>query len=920
MLGAVEAVHDGALVDLGHARQRCVLAVLLVEANRPVPGDLLLQRVWGGQLPKRGREVVHGYVSRLRTVLAVDTEVGLVRRSTGYVLEVPERFVDLHLFRQRVVEARKTADDVRALELFDDALALWREQAFADLDTEWLAALRVTLEVERQTAEADRTDVALRRGRHGEVLAALATHATERPLDERVAGQLMLALYRSGRQADALECYHRIRVRLADEAGVDPGPALRRTYEQILNAAPAAAAPASGTPRTVPRQLPTRPAWFVGRDAELTALSAAVSDKASAGTVVVSAIAGAGGIGKTWLALWWAYQHLADFPDGQLFVDLQGFCAADEPIPTSTAVRGFLYALGVAPDRIPPDLHARTALFRSLVADQRMLIVLDNAADAAQVTPLLPGESPSTVLVTSRRQLASLITRHGAGHVRLGTLTDSEARRLLTGRLGPAWIAAEPEAVEQLLDACAGLPLALGIIAGRAQADPAVGLAELAAGLRNATDRLSTLTDDDPAGSLPAVLSWSLRALTEEQARVFALLGSAPGPDIGPEAAAALVGLPLARTTAVLRALTELSLIDRLAAGRHRMHDLVRLHAKRQPHDDVMPALRRIVGFFLHTAHAGDRVLDPHATPFDLEPPAAGIVPLSLADESDALAWFDAEHQSLLDAQRAAMEHGWHRAAWQLAWTLNTFHDRRGRLSDAIAFWRNGLTAAGRLGDDAAEIAARRRLGLALARTGAFDEAIAQLHDALAVAETTGARRDEGDTHHILAMVTDRQDDCQQALHHAMRALEVYRKLGDPTREATALNGVGWCSARVGDDTAAREHCLAALELHQRNEDQDGAAETLDSLGFIAHRTGDHETALSHYRQALKLRRALGHTYIVADTLDAIGRTCAELGRADEAKEAWLEAHKLYRQQDRPDDADRVERQRRTQRAKPAGA
>lgn len=331
LLGTVEAVHDGRSLDLGHSRQRSILATLLMEANRPVTVDQLVDYVWGGSPPQRGRDVLYSYMSRLRTVLAPLPDVAIERRSGGYTLMVERDRVDLHRFRRLVSAARSENDDEAALALYDVAIGLWRGDAFADLDTPWLAARRVALETERYAAQLDHTDLALRVGRHTELITELTARTTAHPLDERAAGQLMLALYRAGRQADALRHYQRIREKLADELGSDPSPSLRELHQQILTAATSLAAPAPTPERTtpVPRQLPAAPWPFTGRAAELDALTGVVDDAVErAGTVVISAIAGAGGIGKTWLALHWAHQNLGTFPDGQLFVDLRGFAPA----------------------------------------------------------------------------------------------------------------------------------------------------------------------------------------------------------------------------------------------------------------------------------------------------------------------------------------------------------------------------------------------------------------------------------------------------------------------------------------------------------------------------------------------------------------------------------------------------------------
>ncbi|WP_312878555.1 NB-ARC domain-containing protein [Lentzea indica] len=447
--------------------------------------------------------------------------------------------------------------------------------------------------------------------------------------------------------------------------------------------------------RPVPRQLPAIPSGFVGRTAELDRLTAALD--LSAGMLVVSAIGGAGGIGKTWLALTWAHQHLDRFPDGQLFVDLHGFSPAGKPTAPAAAVRGFLDALDVEPSRIPTDLPAQAALYRSLVVGRRMLIVLDNAATTDQVTPLLPGSPTCTVLVTGRRRLASLIDRHGAHHLTLGTLTWDEAHALLTARLGVDRVAAEPEAVEELVGLCGGFPLALSITARTAATHPTVALAEVAAELRELG--LEMLDHhDDPAASLPTVLSWSLHRLTDTQRVVFALLGIAPGPDTTLPAVTALTDLPAAAARRALTALEEASLLDRGPGGRYAMHDLVRAYATTTAHalpDEVREAaLVRVSDFHLHTVHAADRLLEPHRPLLHPEPPACGVHPHPLPDATAAMAWLAAEHPTLLATQHTAATLGRHAVVWHLAQALDSFHARRGHHHDLLAVWRAAADAA----------------------------------------------------------------------------------------------------------------------------------------------------------------------------------------------------------------------------------
>ncbi|MFC5058271.1 ATP-binding protein [Saccharothrix xinjiangensis] len=658
-------------------------------------------------------------------------------------------------------------------------------------------------------------------------------------------------------------------------------------------------------PLATPRQLPAARAPFVGRVAELVELDRALTAPAGGSvTVVVSAIGGVGGVGKTWLALEWANRRLDRFPDGQLFVDLRGFSPASGPVAPADALRGFLTALGADPGRLPGDLDALAGLYRSLVAAKRVLVVLDNAADVEQVVPLLPGGASCAVLVTSRRRLTGLVVGHGARPLSLDVLTTDEAHALLVSALGAGRVAAEHRAARELIELCGGFPLVLALVVARAR---------LRSSLREIVAELSEFgldaLDDDPTTSLPAVLSWSLRHLTDEQRTVFALLGAAPGPDIGLPAAACLAGLAPARTRKALQALEDASLVDHRADNRYAMHDLVRACAGTVPEPGRQAALERVVDFYLHTAHAADRLLDPHTDPIPPDPPSPGVLPRPPADQPAAMAWLEAEHTNLIAAQRTAAAHHRHRAAWHLAWNLTTFHWRRGHLHDDLAVWRVALDAAEHLSDPAISIRTLRSLGSAHSWLEHHEEAVEHLCRALALAEHHHDIPQQAVTHNELVHAWERRGDDHKALEHARRTLELHRALGNPVREAMALNAVGWCAARTGDHDTAREHCRAALALHRRHHEPGGEADTLNSLGWIDHHTGRHHRAIRHYRQAIALYRALGHTYYLADTLDALGRAHAALARRDPARTAWREALGLYREQGRGADVERVQRQ-----------
>ncbi|MEV8441076.1 BTAD domain-containing putative transcriptional regulator [Actinosynnema sp. NPDC051121] len=476
LLGEVAAEVDGRPVDLGAPRQRCVLAALAVDVGRAVPVDRLVERVWGAEVARRARATLHSYISRLRRALADADGVAIVRRSGGYALvaDATESVVDLHRFRHLCGRAR----DDGAVRSLTEALALWRGEALTGLAGEWVQAVRDRLRLERAAAEADLVDARLRAGEGAELVAELSARAARHPLDERVAGQYLLALHRAGRTPDALAHFRRVRTRLVEELGTEPGVALRELHRRILATDPALVTTAARAAAVVPRQLPAAPRPFVGRRAELDRLDATCV----AAAVGLSAIVGSAGIGKTWLALHWAHRRLDRFPDGQLFVDLGGFGVDGPPMDPAVAVRGFLDALGV--DRQPTDPHARAALFRSLVAGRRMLLVLDNAVDTAQVTPLLPGGGSCAVVVTSRNSLPGLIVGHGAAHVPLDVLSSGEAHALLAERLGAVRVREEPAAVEELVGLCGGFPLALGITAGHACTRPRLPLSALAAELR----------------------------------------------------------------------------------------------------------------------------------------------------------------------------------------------------------------------------------------------------------------------------------------------------------------------------------------------------------------------------------------------------------------------------------------------------
>jgi tetratricopeptide (TPR) repeat protein len=734
------------------------------------------------------------------------------------------------------------------------------------------------------------------------------------PGDERLWGQLMTALYRAGRQTDALAVFRRARATLVEASGVEPSPGLTGIHQQILAHDPdlLAGRPAGsgGAHSTGPAQLPADVPGFTGREAELAMLDAALAGAGGPPTaVVISAVSGTAGVGKTALAVHWAHRVADRFPDGQLYVNLRGFDPAGQALDPAQAVRGFLDALGVAAARIPSGVDAQAALYRSVLAGRRMLVVLDNAKDAEQVRPLLPGTGAAVAVVTSRNSLTGLVAADGARPITLDLLSTVEARELLARRLGPGRVAAEPQAVEQIIGTCARLPLALAVAAARAQ-QSAFPLGTLAAELTDAGRLLDSLDAGDPATQVQAVFSWSYTALTPPAARLFRLLGLHPGPDFSAPAVASLAGLPLPGTRRLLAELTRASLLTEHAPGRYACHDLLRAYATDLTRSTDTPAgcrdaTTRLLDHYAHTAHAADQLLLPRRDPIPLalEPPAAGATPERLADAQQAIAWLDAEHPVLLGALHHGAGIGLDTRAWQLAWALDTFLARRGHPHDRAAAWQAALPAAERLGDLAALADAHRYLANCHTRLGCHSDAHAHLQHALDLHVRGGDLVGQARTHNDLAYLWERQDRPDRALDHAQQAFTFYQAAGHHRGQGVALNAVGWYRALVDDYPAALTLCARALALLQQVGDRDGQASAWDSLGYAQHRLTRYAQAADCYQHALDLRRDLGDRHYEAATLARLGDTRRAAGDVDAARTAWQDALNIFTDLDHADAA-----------------
>ena len=663
-------------------------------------------------------------------------------------------------------------------------------------------------------------------------------------------------------------------------------------------------------PSVIPRQLPPAVPHFTGRAGELAALSAAlkgpVGAKDRSTAVVISAIGGTPGVGKSALAVHWAHEIAERFPDGQLYVNLRGYHPATRPVDTDEAIRDFLDALDVPPSRIPASLEAQIGLYRSLLAGRRILILLDNARDAQHARPLLPGASDCLVVITSRSQLTGLVAAEGAHLLNLGLLPDAEAQELLTARLDPGRVGAAPGAVHELARLCAGLPLALNIVAARAAACPGLPLTAFAAELRDDQALLDALDAGDPAASVRAVFSWSYQNLTDQAARMFRLLGVHPGPDISTAAAARLAGTPSRQARRLLTELASMNIVTEYAVGRFTFHDLLRAYAieegqSRDSDSYRQAALRRVLDYYMCTAHQAALLLNPSRDVLALTQPPAQAMPPELRDGTEALAWFEAEHAVLLAAIMHAAQAGFDHHVGQIAWSLADYLDRRGYWHDWAATQHSAAAAAQRAGDRAAQARACRGLGRAFTELRDYQDARSQLERAAGLYCQLRDGVGQGRTHLALARLWEYQNQHALALDHAQKALDLFRVAGHPPGQASARNAVGWHQAHLGNHTQAISNCQQALALYRRLADTRGEAATSDSLGYAYHHVGNLPRACRFYQAAVDLFRGLGDKYNQAGSLSRLGDAHLHAGDVTAARALWRQALDLLSDLDHPD-------------------
>ncbi|HEU4426572.1 MAG TPA: BTAD domain-containing putative transcriptional regulator [Pilimelia sp.] len=896
ILGSVQALQGDRSITVGGPQQRALLALLLLSANRVVPVEHLIAGLWGDQPPGDARSLLRGCVARLRRALsAVDaTGQSLMTHPPGYLLRVGPGELDLDRFEELTAKAHRlvatdTAESLRqAAELLTEALALWRGPALSDIELAAGKAAAAGLEERRLAALEERFDIDVRLGRYSSVIGELQQHVAAYPLRERPRALLMVALYRGGRQAEALAEYAGTRRMLVDELGIEPGPELQRIHQAILtNHDEAVGQPApirTPTPTPKPRQLPPPVRHFAGRSTELAALAALLDETAAdGGTVVISAIAGLAGVGKTALAVHYGHRVADRFPDGQLYINLRGFDATCPAVGPAEAVRVFLDAFDVAPERIPADLAAQTALYRSLLAGRRMLVILDNARDTEQVRPLVPGSPGCLAIVTSRNQLSSLVTNEGAHLTTLDVLSAPDAHRLLTQRLGARRVAAEPDAVAEIIARCAGLPLALALVASRATRHAGFPLAALADELRRTAGSLDAFADPEPTTDIRAVFACSYQALSPGAARVFRLVGLHPGTDICADAVAALAGLPVEETRTVLAELTHTHLMTEHAPGRFNLHDLLRVYAAEQARAvDAEPereaAVGRLLTWYWYTADAATCLLYPHVARLPQPRLDAPTSAPEIHDSCAALRWLDTERRNLLAVGDLAARAGPRSFAWLLSDTLRAYFSARMYTEDWLAAAGTALTAANAEGDAAAQAAAEFSLGSANRVLGRYQRAIDHYTRALDLARR--ARWTDGEapmlgsmatTYLYLGRLTEAVDMFRQALARCQRT-------GDLAGAGRNLMGTGLALLYLGRLRDAADHLVRAMAMFRRLGSRRSEAITLLNLGVINHDLGRIDTAFEHLARALDLLREVGDRLAEADALRALAAVHCDIG------------------------------------------
>ncbi|GAA4095545.1 AfsR/SARP family transcriptional regulator [Actinomadura miaoliensis] len=898
VMGPVELWIDGQRRDLGTAKERCLLAALLLAPRQPVSVQSLIRRVWDENPPAKPRQSLYSYITRLRHRLDGVEGVRLKSRQGNYMIDVEDEAVDLHRFRLLRDQARAIAasgDDEYALERYREAAKLWRAAPLADLSGDWVERTRRSLEEELLTATFERIDIQLRRGHHADLVGELSALVERHPFDERPVERLMVALYRSGRQAEALNVYRRTRDHLATELGTDAGPRLQEVQRRILRSDPALArvpGPQSAIDRP-PNNLPHDVHAFTGRNGELQELLEAVSTGDGPGpsgaAVKVITIDGMPGVGKSALAVHLAHRLTGRFPDGGVFLDLHAHDPGQEPLDPASALHTLLRLIGVATARIPRTLDERAALWRSQLAGSRMVVVLDDAAGHDQVRPLLPASAGCLVIITSRRRLTGL---HEAHTLSLDVLPVEDAVALFSRIAGTGRVADDLSDVTAVVRRCGRLPLAVGIAASRLRHRRAWTVADLLARLGSDDRRLQELRTE--GSEITLVFEVSYRGLAPPLREAFRALGLHPGPDLTAYVAAAILGCSVDEAERILEELLDRHLIIESVRGRYHFHDLVHDYARRLGRQSDTDAERarirhRILDFYLATADKADRLLSPHRRRprVRVAYPPAELPPLHT--EEQAQEWFSVELECLLNAIRHASPG--HVA--QLAQVLAGFLEAQGHWEVAAEIHERAIVAWGQLGD-------RRGMAVALAdlsrirlRSTEYESALDNAEKALQIYRSLSERHGEADILDHISLIRWHQSRFADALAPCQEALEIRRSLGDRRGEAKSLDHAAIFCEYIGRYAEAERLRESALTLFSEVDDLPGRMMALNNMGDLALRMGRVEAAVRFYEETAAAAAKLGRQY-QAIWLSNMANIHRHTGRNEDALESYRRALAVF--------------------------
>lgn len=917
ILGPLEVQAGDSRLHLGGMRQRTILAVLLLEANHVVPVDRLIQAVWEDQPPTTARNQIAICVSTLRRVLSgVGSEGELIAtRFPGYCLRAEPGQLDAQVAEESIAQARiavRQGERAEAISLFRGAVALWRGPVLGGLESSMVAAKASRFDELRLAALEECMQLELERDGHYDVADELASLVADNPLRERLRAQLMIALSRVGRRAEALEAYRDGRRLLIDELGLEPGPELQRIHEAILRedgTAESAASPnititsvstEKGTGSTasanVPTQLPPAISGFAGRHRELQAIGSLVGDRADHKGPPVILITGIGGVGKTALAVTWAHRAVDDFPDGQLFVDLRGYDESNEPLQSATVLDRLLRAMGIFGDRIPDDLDARSSLFRSVLNGRRMLIMLDNAASSEQVRPLIPGNGKCLVLVTSRHSLDGLVAGEGARVLSLGVLDQDTATELLAGVVTDVRVEQDPAGATRLAKLCEGHPLALRVAAARMVARPHWTFSDLTSRLADERRRLDELSRGEV--KVRSCLELSCRGLTPAAVMMFRRLGLLQAPDFPAWAGAAVLDTSEPHARDLIEDLLDARLLevaghDSLGRVRYRFHDLVRLYAKErafaeEPEHERSEAIARALQCWLALAEEAHR-LEYGGDYTVIHGSARRWRPESFVDEdllARPLAWLEAERAALVSAVRQAAECGFDELSWDLACTAVTLFEARCFFDDWRDTSESALAATRQAKNRRGEAAILHSLG----NLHMFQQRYAQAEELFDCAsqlfQDVGERhgyalvlRNSALLHRVrgrLDLAKNRYTEAEIALRHA----------GDLYAQANSKVGIAQVHLEQGELEAGEVSLRAALDIFQNIGSRLGESQALCRLGELLVRREKHNAAQQELERALEIVQSredrVGEAYI----MEILGESQAGQGLYDEAEES----------------------------------